>query len=285
MFVWIRRALLFCALLHLPASADSGLMLAEVYRGEGAVADYWVSEKLDGVRARWDGRQLLSRGGYRINAPAEFTLGWPALPMDGELWLGRGRFDEVSALARRQQASVADWQGVRFMVFDLPEHGGDFSARVLAMRELAGLQLASLQPVAQQRLGSADELDALLERTVAGGGEGLMLPHASARYRAGRHPLLLKYKPFEDAEARVVGYTAGLGKYRGQVGALLVADGVGRRFRLGSGLSDAQRQSPPAIGTLVTYRFNGLTSGGLPRFARFLRVRTDAGLNEPAATP
>ncbi|HCP02213.1 MAG TPA: DNA ligase, partial [Pseudomonas sp.] len=107
--------MLFCALLHLPASADSGLMLAEVYRGEGAVADYWVSEKLDGVRARWDGRQLLSRGGYRINAPAEFTLGWPALPMDGELWLGRGRFDEVSALARRQQASVADWQGGRFM--------------------------------------------------------------------------------------------------------------------------------------------------------------------------
>lgn len=285
MFAWIRCTLFCASLLPLVVWAESGLMLAESYRPGEPVAEYWVSEKLDGVRARWDGSALWSRGGHRIMAPALFTRGWPALPMEGELWLGRGRFEQVSGLVRRQQASAADWQAVRFMVFDLPEHDGDFSARVLAMRELAGLQLASLQPVAQQRLASADELDALLERTVAGGGEGLMLHHASARYRAGRHPLLLKYKPFEDAEARVVGYTAGLGKYRGQVGALLVEDGAGRRFRLGSGLTDAQRQSPPAIGTLVTYRFNGLTSGGLPRFARFLRVRTDAGLNQPAATP
>ena len=285
MRAWMWTGLAMLLLAQGLCAQQAPLQLAESYQGEVQVEQYWISEKLDGVRGRWDGQQLLTRSGYPIRSPAWFTQGWPTQPMDGELWLGRGRFEQISALVRTSDAPEQDWQQVRFMVFDLPEHGGDFSARVLAMRELAGLQLASLQPVAQQRLGSADELDALLERTVAGGGEGLMLHHASARYRAGRHPLLLKYKPFEDAEARVVGYTAGLGKYRGQVGALLVADGVGRRFRLGSGLSDAQRQSPPAIGTLVTYRFNGLTSGGLPRFARFLRVRTDAGLNEPAATP
>ncbi|GGE56619.1 ATP-dependent DNA ligase [Halopseudomonas oceani] len=266
---------LFCAALS--ASANSSLMLAEVYRGEVNVADYWVSEKLDGVRARWDGQHLYSRGGYRINAPGAFTRGWPQTVMDGELWLGRGRFDEVSALARRTQSDIGQWQSVRFMVFDLPEHGGVFSERVTDMAELARLGLPTLQPVAQARVADVDELDWRLEAVVAAGGEGLMLHRADARYLPGRHDALLKYKPYDDAEARVVGYTAGQGKYLGQVGALIVENGEGKRFRLGSGLSDADRADPPALGSWVTYRYNGMTATGLPRFARYLRQRPTLG--------
>jgi len=59
------------------------------------------------------------------------------------------------------------------------------------------------------------------------------------------------------------------------VGALLVERPDGLRFRLGSGLDDAQRAAPPPIGSLVTYRHNGHTRNGVPRFARFLRVRAD----------
>ena len=55
----------------------------------------------------------------------------------------------------------------------------------------------------------------------------------------------------------------------------------GRRFRLGSGLTDAQRANPPPIGSLVTYRYNGLTSKGLPRFARFQRLRLDPPPPDP----
>lgn len=278
--LWVVFLLLACV--ALPLRAADRLMLAEVYRGDLDVADYWVSEKLDGVRARWDGQQLLSRGGYRINAPDGFTGDWPKTAMDGELWLGRGRFDEISALVRRHASAAHEWQQVRFMVFDLPEHGGDFSARVAAMRGMAALALPSLQPVEQYRLGSVDELDQRLAVVVRAGGEGLMLHRADARYLPGRSDALLKYKPFEDAEARVVGYTAGRGKYLGQVGALVVEDSEGRRFRLGSGLSDALRQSPPPVGSLVTYRFNGLTASGLPRFARFLRLREEAECCLPA---
>ncbi|UJJ30669.1 DNA ligase [Halopseudomonas maritima] len=249
------------------------LQLAESYQGEVPVEQYWISEKLDGVRGRWDGEQLLTRSGYPIRSPAWFTQGWPAQPMDGELWLGHGRFEQISALVRSSDAPEHAWQSVRFMVFDLPAHAGAFSERVAAMARLGEHGSIYLTPVHQFRLASTAALERELQRVVAAGGEGLMLHHQAARYQDGRNAALIKLKPHDDAEAVVVGYTAGRGKYRGMVGALVVEDEQGRRFRLGSGLSDADRQQPPAVGARVTYRYNGLTSGGLPRFARFLRER------------
>ena len=252
---------------------QAGLQLAQSYRDEVAVEQYWISEKLDGVRGRWDGEQLLTRGGYPVRVPDWFTQGWPAYPMDGELWLGRGRFAQISALVRSSDVPEQAWRHVRFMVFDLPEHGGPFSERVAVMAGLTALGSDYLLPVQQSRLPNSAALARELERVVALGGEGLMLHHQSARYHAGRSDALLKYKLHDDAEAFVVGYTAGQGKYAGQVGALIVEDEQGRRFRLGSGLSDADRVTPPALGSRVTYRYNGLTAGGMPRFARYLRER------------
>ena len=250
------------------------LMLAQDYRSGIAVQDYWVSEKLDGVRGRWDGRALWTRGGGRIATPDWFVAGWPQEPMDGELWIGRGRFDEVSAIVRAAQPGDAAWRQVRFMVFDLPAHPGGFEARLLRLRSLlAAAGVAWLQPVRQERLADHASLDARLQAVVAAGGEGLMLHHRHARYLAGRSDGLLKLKPWQDAEARVVGHTPGRGKYAGMTGALVVERPDGLRFRLGSGLDDAQRASPPPIGSHVTYRYNGLTGKGVPRFARFLRVR------------
>lgn len=250
-------------------------MLASVYRGEAQLSEYWVSEKLDGVRGHWDGASLWTRGGYRIATPGWFTASWPDRPMDGELWIGRERFDEVSALVRRATVDDQAWHAVKFMVFDLPAHGGTFTERVQMMRSLSDPANPTLKVIAQLRVADAAALDQLLADTVAAGGEGLMLHHGGARYLAGRSGDLLKYKQYDDAEAWVVGYTEGNGKYTGQVGSLIVRDDEGRRFRLGSGLSDAQRQEPPAMGSRVTYRYNGLTSSGLPRFARFIRVRDD----------
>ncbi|UNK42602.1 DNA ligase [Luteimonas sp. S4-F44] len=256
--------------------AADALMLATDLRGEIDVAAYYVSEKLDGVRGRWDGRALWTRGGHRIAVPAAFTRGWPDAPMDGELWLGRGRFDETSALVRGADPSDPRWRQLRFLVFDLPGHPGPFSERIAAMR---GLTTRTAHPhlamIAQARLPSRSALDARLAEVVDGGGEGLMLHHRDARYAAGRSAALRKLKPFDDAEARVVGYLPGKGQYTGMVGALLVEHADGRRFRIGSGLRDAQRRDPPVIGSLVTYRHNGVTGTGLPRFARFLRVRDD----------
>lgn len=282
----VRLAVLLSLLLALCAvpgrAQPPSLMLARDYQAGVAVGDYWVSEKFDGVRGRWDGRALWTRGGGRIAAPDGFVANWPPVPMDGELWIGRGRFDEVSALVRAQRPGDAAWRHVRFMVFDLPAHPGGFDQRLQRLRALlAGAGVAWLRPVPQQRFADAAALEARLQAVVSAGGEGLMLHHRHALYRAGRSDGLLKLKPWQDAEARVVGHTAGRGKYAGMLGALVVERPDGLRFRLGSGLSDAQRASPPAVGSHVTYRYNGLTGKGVPRFARFLRVRHELPPPDP----
>jgi len=251
-------------------------MLARVYRGNVRLADYWVSEKYDGVRGYWDGQQLLTRGGRRVAVPAWFTAGWPRQPLDGELWAGRGRFDAAQSAIGRDSPDDAAWREMRYMVFDLPAHPGTFDDRIPALqRLLADLGLPWVQPVAQRKVADRAALQALLNKTVHGGGEGLMLHRGASLYRGERNDDLLKLKPYEDAEATVVAHLPGKGKHAGALGALVVQTPDGLAFSLGSGFSDAQRRDPPPIGSLVTYRYIGLNASGVPRFASFLRVRSE----------
>lgn len=264
------------ALPPLAEAAAPALMLAEVYRPGMPLDGYWVSEKYDGVRGYWDGRQLRTRGGTPVAAPAWFTSPLPAVPLDGELWAGRGRFELTVSTVRSETPNDTAWREIRFMVFDLPAQPGDFDARLAALRKLLPITAAPwVVPVAQQRATTHEALQALLDKTVKLGGEGLMLHRGGAPYRGERNTDLLKFKPYDDAEARVVGHTAGQGRHAGRLGALIVETPQGRRFKLGGGFTDAERRDPPAIGTWVTYRYNGTNASGLPRFARFLRVRAD----------
>jgi DNA ligase 1 len=274
-------ALLTCP----PAPAQSvkppALMRANVYRLGVDLSAYWLSEKYDGVRAFWDGQRLLTRGGHPITAPAWFTAGWPAQPMDGELWGGRGRFETTVSTVRQQQPDDAAWRQVRFMVFDLPAHPGVFTERLHAYQVLVeGLGQAWVVAVPQERVTDHSHLMRRLDHVVRLGGEGLMLHRGDATYRAERNDDLLKVKTHEDAEARVIGHEPGRGKHQGRMGALLVQTPEGLRFRIGSGFTDEQREQPPPMGSWITYRFRGQNGSGLPRFATFVRVRTDADLNE-----
>ena len=255
-------------------TARPPLLLASVYREGIDLSRYWVSEKLDGVRAYWDGRRLISRGGQSIEAPAWFTAGFPDRALDGELWGGRRTFDRVSGAVRREVSDQRTWRDIRFMVFDLPDLDASFGHRLQAMeRLLAEAPADRIAPVEQFRVADHAALMARLDAVVRAGGEGLMLHRDASCYRAGRSDDLLKVKPYEDAEARVVAHLPGRGKYAGMLGALLVEDADGRRFRIGTGFSDAERLAPPPLGSLVTFKYHGLTARGLPRFASFLRVR------------
>ncbi|MAD43416.1 MAG: DNA ligase [Oceanospirillaceae bacterium] len=256
--------------------AAPALMLAQVYQPGIDVEQYLVSEKLDGVRAYWDGTRLRTRSGRYIQVPQWFTHGFPDTPLDGELWAGRERFSWASGVVRRQQPVEDDWRQMRFMVFDLPAMAAPFTERYRTLKKLVNAATNSqLQLVRQRPVSSADEVEALLQQVTASGGEGLMLKRADSLYQLSRSDDLLKVKITQDDEATVVGYVPGEGKYQGQMGAVVVRMEDGREFRIGSGFSDAERQSPPALGSRITFAYNGLTKTGLPRFARFLRIRPE----------
>ena len=258
------------------AEPAPALLLANQYRTDIDLSDYWVSEKYDGIRAFWSGESLLTRSGHRIAAPAWFVSGWPATPVDGELWIARGTFEELSATVRDAEPNDEAWGRVKFMAFDLPAHGGYFSDRLSALSALVErCASASLQLVHQWKVSSEQHLLSQLDSFTAKGAEGLMLHRSASYYHADRSDDLLKLKPHQDAEAKVTGYLPGKGKYEGMMGALTVMRDDGLQFHLGTGFTDEQRRHPPRIGERVTYSFHGVTARGVPRFARFVRTRRD----------
>ena len=249
------------------------LLLAKIYDRSVDVRDYWVSEKYDGVRAYWDGHRLISRQGHVYHAPAWFVQDFPKTPLDGELWAGRGKFEQLVSAVRKARPVDAEWRQVRYMVFELPGSEGTFTQRLTTLRKILTPPRQHIELVEQFRLDSHEALMRRMRQVVAHGGEGLMLHRADAPWHGGRSDDLLKVKPWQDAEAIVIAHLPGKGKYRGMLGALLVEMPDGRRFRIGSGFSDAQRRSPPPVGATITYRYRGLSRYGIPRFASFVRIR------------
>jgi len=278
----MHRLLLVVLLALCPPLAAAGeaqapsLLLANTYRDGIDLGRYWVSEKLDGVRARWDGEALVSRRGNRFNAPVWFTEGFPRVPLDGELWMGRGTFERISGAVRRKIPDDAEWRTIRFMVFDLPASPAPFDERLQRMREMfETIESSRIALVEQFRVADHGALMETLARVVDGGGEGLMLHRDSSLYTAGRSDDLLKVKRYDDDEGVVVDHLPGRGRLTGMLGALLVEMPDGRRFRLGTGFSDEERREPPPLGATVTYKYLGKTRNGVPRFASFLRIRNE----------
>jgi DNA ligase-1 len=273
MMMKLLTSLLLVVCCQLTAVGKPELLLAEVYNDTIDVQQYWVSEKLDGVRAFWDGKQLISRGGNVIATPKWFVADFPDQKLDGELWLGRNKFADTLSIVSKTTPVDSEWQQIGYYIFELPDAQGSFSERITLMQQLVQQQNSPyLKLVPQFRLESNTKLQAKLHELEQGGAEGLMLHHQDALYKTGRSSDLLKLKTYQDTEAEVIGYRPGKGKYQGMVGALVVKMPDGKTFAIGSGLTDALRQTPPEIGSIITYRYNGLTKHGLPRFARFLRV-------------
>ena len=273
-------ALLLGVALALPvagsAAESPAILLAEVYRDQVDVTRYLVSEKLDGVRAIWDGSTLRFRSGKEINAPRWFVDGLPKRPLDGELWIARGKFERISGIVRKDVPDDNEWRQVRYMIFELPGAPGTFRERAEAMRKIVRqTNIPWLREIEQFSVVDRNSLQKRMNEVVKAGGEGLMLHRADALYETGRSDTLLKMKPWEDAEAVVVGHVPGKGKNAGMLGALRVRTADGREFSLGTGFTDKQRSNPPPIGTTVTYRYRNLTNTGMPRFASFLRVRVE----------
>ncbi|MDP2562503.1 DNA ligase [Psychrobium sp. 1_MG-2023] len=256
------------------ASEPPSIQLASKYRNNIQIQDYFVSEKLDGVRAYWDGTHLISRGGHIFSSPEWFTKGFPKVALDGELWIAPNQFDLVSGIVRQKRLNNQRWRQVKFMMFDIPTSTKPFRRRVQRMLQILQSSTAlHLGMIEQRQLANKLELNNALDSVLAKGGEGLMLHKADALYIAARSKKLLKLKKYQDAEAVVIEHIAGKGKFENILGALVVELPSGTRFKIGSGFSKAQRENPPKIGSVITFKYYGVTQNNIPRFASFLRER------------
>lgn len=247
------------------------VLLAKNWAGTDP-AGWWMSEKLDGVRAVWDCRTLRTRTGQQIHAPQWFLDGMPAgEPLDGELWIGRGQFQRTVGVAR-SHAAGDEWCAMRFAAFDAHMALGGFEDRQDAMRDALASCNGPAFALPQRRCESSADLIEELASVERAGGEGLMLRQPGSRYERKRSSTLLKVKTFHDAEATVIGYESGTGRNSDCVGALVARLQDGTLFRVSSGLTDSLRRCPPAVGTVFTFKYQQLTAAGVPRFPSFYRV-------------
>nr|WP_314389655.1 DNA ligase [uncultured Campylobacter sp.] len=265
------------------------LKLSE-YKGQN-VGGWLASEKLDGVRAYWDGRNLRSRNGKILAVPEGWSTHFPSFALDGELYTARGEFEKIQSTVMDKTPSVAAWSEIKFHIFDVPEASGGLLERLSELEKFivknpqAG---QNLKIIKQVKVKDNAEFEAFAEQIVAKGGEGAVAREPNAPYERKRSKNALKYKKFKDAECEVISINKGSGKYANFAGSL-TCKALGSKddkekagepkegtiFKIGSGLSDENRQEPPKIGSIITYKFQNLTSNGKPRFPIFLRVRED----------
>lgn len=261
-----------CAAFFISAAvcaAPPDMLLAQEFKGQN-VAGWAMSEKLDGVRAYWNGKQLLSRQGYAFTPPKGYLNPFPPYPLDGELYSSRGRFEQISAAVRK---SSGDWQDIKLHVFDVPQAQGNLYQRLAVLQQWLNRHPdAPIVIIRQTPVRDNAHAQTFLKQIEAQGGEGVMLRNPHAPYKGGRSSDLLKLKSAHDAECTVTRHHEGKGKYAGKLGALSCQNEHGE-FRIGSGFTDANRASPPAIGSRITYRYRGFTQKGTPRFATFVRER------------
>lgn len=257
-------------------SAD--LMLPRVFSPTMDVSGWLLSEKLDGVRGYWDGHQLFSKHGHLFHPPASFCKNFPNFAIEGEIWGGRGTFEQTVATVRQQKPNK-NWLKLKFAIFDVPKAAGGFRKRLQKAQDwFTKHQVPHAFIIPQRPVRDNNDLQTELRRIERLGGEGLIVRRADAPYGAGRNADILKVKSFQDMEAVVVALIPGTGKNKGRLGALQVRLPNGKIFRIGTGFSDTERENPPPVGSTITFKYYGLYQSGLPKFASFLRIRADKGL-------
>ena len=251
------------------------LFLLHAYRKSQDVTGWVMSEKLDGVRAYWDGQQLISRGGNVFNAPKSFLQDFPPFALDGELWTKRGDFENIVSIVRQHNPDER-WSKISYNVFEVPYQKGGLSERLSVLQaylESSSNKLISIKIVKQLKVKNKTHLNDFSQQIISQGGEGVVVRNPAERYQTGRLNSALKLKAHQDEDCEVTGYKSGRGKYQGMVGSLKCQLKNQTVINIGSGLSDKQRQYPPEIGSTVTFKYYGLTGKGLPRFPVFLRER------------
>jgi DNA ligase-1 len=271
-----RLPFLFLSMLLLTGvSLALDLQKPGVYQGNEQIANWVMSEKLDGVRGYWNGTGLQTRQGKRIYAPTWFLENFPPFALDGELWSDRNQFEFIQATVLDEKPSE-DWKKITYNIFEVPEAVGDFPTRLQKAREWFSIHPnRQVKIIPQIECENNDHLQRFLKEIELKGGEGVIIKDPSQEFHTGRSPHVLKVKGFSDMEGAVVAINPGKGKFENMMGSLTIKLENGLIFDLGTGFSNEVRKDPPEIGTMVTFKHFGFTKNGLPKFASYLRIRKD----------
>lgn len=244
------------------------LLLLKTYKDQN-ISGWVMSEKLDGIRAYWNGKQLLSRGGKIIHVPKWFVKDYPDFAIDGELWSKRADFENISSIVRDKIPSEK-WREIKHYIFEVPNAKGNLYQRLAKVKPYEN---NSIQIIKQIKVENRSDLEKFLKEVENKGGEGIVVRDPNVGYIDKRTSKALKVKSFLDDECEVIAHTQGKGKYRNMLGALVCKLANGTRFKIGSGFSDEERKNPPQIGDIVTFKYKELTKYKKPRFPTFLRIR------------
>ncbi|HEC1774110.1 TPA: DNA ligase [Campylobacter lari] len=250
---------------------------------------YLMSEKLDGVRGLWSGKSMQTRAGNAIKLPSFFTINFPKFELDGELWIKRASFEEISSLIRQENPDEKLWQKVSFNVFDVPNACEEFKldpctleARLEVLKKyLAKNPNDFIKIIPQIRIKDKNHLKQFYQDIISHKGEGVIIRLNNAPYEKKRSNNAFKLKPFDDTECVVKKHLEGKGKFEGKMGSLLceaVIESKKVSFKIGSGFKESDRLNPPPVGVIITFKYNGLTKNGKPKFASFLRVHESSTL-------
>lgn len=264
----------------LPSATATTLepMLPQVYAEQVDVTGWLLSEKLDGIRGYWDGKQLFSKNGNSLHPPTLFVRNLPPFPLEGELWAGRNSFEQTVSIVKKLQPHEG-WLQLKFAIFDVPQAPGNFTERIDKARQWFTKHPSTYAFVIPQvPVRDHAHVQQELQRIQELGGEGLIVRKPDGLYTSGRSTEILKVKNYQDAEAVVVKHLPGKGRNEGRLGALLVLLADGTQFKIGSGFCDTERASPPPIGAQITFKYYGKYQSGIPKFPSYLRIRQDDGL-------
>lgn len=263
------KSLLLLFLFSSLFAAKPELFLLNKYSEDMNVTAWYMSEKLDGVRAYWDGKKLTSRSGKVFAAPEFFTKDFPKTELDGELWSKRGDFSNISSIVN-QKLPHAKWSELTYNIFEVPHAKGGLLQRLKNIQNSKYIRV-----IEQIKVEDKNHLDTFLQSVEKKGGEGVVVRDGSLDYYTGRNDNALKVKSYTDEECEIVGYNNGEGKYKDMIGSLACKMKNKHIINIGSGLSDNQRVHPPKIGAIITFKYYGLTSKGNPRFPIFLHEREE----------
>ncbi len=251
------------------------LFLLKTYDKNQAVEGWVMSEKFDGIRGFWNGKQLLSRGGNIIHAPKWFLANYPPFAIDGELWTKRSDFENISSIVR-QKTPDNRWQNITHQIFEVPNQSGGLLERLAILKSyLSQHKTTPIRLIKQTLIKQQKEVEKFLNKVTHQGGEGVVVRNPATPYQTGRLNSARKVKPYYDAECTVKAILPGKGKYLDKMGSILCQTKRSKYVKIGSGFTDFERQNPPKIGDEITFKYYGFTKKGKFKYTVFLRVKND----------